>query len=101
MEHASRPPPRRLLTVDRLIRTGGCPNARTVAAELEVNPGTARRDLEFLRDPLGAPPEYDARRRGFFYAVSDYALPLPRLSEGELVAPSLAERLTQECRGTP
>jgi predicted DNA-binding transcriptional regulator YafY len=67
-----------------------------MAAELDVHPRTIHRDLEFLRDSLGAPLEYDARRHSFYYCVSDYALPLLRLSEGELVALFLAERVMQQ-----
>src|SRR5581483_12086443 len=91
MEYASRPALRRLLTEDRLIRAGGYPNARVLAAKLEVHPRTVHRDLEFLRDSWGAPLEYDARRHGFYYRVSDFALPLLRLSEVELLALFLAE----------
>src|SRR5947207_960587 len=101
MEQASRPPLRRLVTVDRRIRGGDYPNARTLAGELEVHPRTVLRDLEFLRNSLGAPLEYDARQHGYYYSLPDYALPFLRLSEGELVALFLAERLMQTYRGTP
>ncbi len=101
MERTSRPPLRRLVAVDRCIRAGGYPNTRTLAGELEVNRRTVLRDLEFLRDSLGAPLEYDARRHGYYYSLPDYALPLLRLSEGELVALFLAERLMQTYHGTP
>src|SRR5277367_5439923 len=101
MQQASRPPLRRLLVADHRIRAGDYPNARTLAAEMEVNARTVLRDLEFLRDSLGAPLEYDSRRHGFYYSLPDYALPLLRLSEGELVALFLAERLMQTYRGTP
>ncbi len=101
MKTPSRPQLRRLAFIDRLIRTGGHPNAQTFACQLEVHPRTIHRDLEFLRDSWGAPLEFCSRRNGYFYRDPDYALPLMRLSEGELVALFLAERLLQQYRGTP
>jgi predicted DNA-binding transcriptional regulator YafY len=101
METAARPPLRRLAALDRMIRAGSYPNARTAAAALEVHPRTVHRDLEFLRDSWGAPVEYCPVRHGFYYRDADYALPLLRLSEGELVALFLAERVMQQYRGTP
>ncbi|HVS36592.1 MAG TPA: WYL domain-containing transcriptional regulator [Gemmataceae bacterium] len=101
MRTASRPPLRRLLALDRMIRSGSFPNARTAAAELEVHRRTVLRDLDFLRDFWGAPVEFCVRRNGYFYRDADYALPLLRLTEGELVALFLAERVMHQYRGTP
>lgn len=101
MRTASRPPLRRLAAIDRLIRDGRYPNARTAAVELEVHPRTIHRDLEFLQDSLSAPPAFCRRRNGWYYRDPDYALPLMRLTERELVALFLAERLLQQYRGTP
>jgi predicted DNA-binding transcriptional regulator YafY len=101
MQIATRPLLRRLSALDHMIRGGQYPNARTAARELEVHPRTIHRDLDFLRDSLGAPLEFCHRRNGFYYRDRDYALPLLRLTEGELVALFLAERVLQEYRGTP
>ena len=101
MEVASRPPLRRLMVLDRRIRSGTFPNARGLAVELEVHPRTIYRDLDFLRDSWGAPLEFCPRRNGFYYREADFALPLLRLSEGELVALFLAERVMRQYRGTP
>ena len=45
--------------------------------------------------------EFCLRRNGYYYRDADYALPLLRVTEGELVALFLAERLMQQYRGTP
>jgi predicted DNA-binding transcriptional regulator YafY len=55
MKVATRPPLRRLVALDRMLRAGQYPNSRTAAEELEVNPRTIHRDLAFLRDSWGAP----------------------------------------------
>jgi predicted DNA-binding transcriptional regulator YafY len=101
MKTASRPPLRRLLAIDQMIRSGRFPNATSAAVELEVHARTIARDLAFLRDSWGAPLEFNRDRNGYCYCDPDYALPLQRLTEGELVALLLAERVMRQYKGTP
>jgi predicted DNA-binding transcriptional regulator YafY len=101
MELASRPPLRRLLDIDRLLRAGRYPNARGLAAELEVSRRTLYRDLDFLRDSWGAPVEFSPWHNGYYYTNPDYPLPRLRLTEGELTALFLAEQVMHQYRGTP
>jgi predicted DNA-binding transcriptional regulator YafY len=101
MELASRPPLRRLLALDRMLRSARFPNARSAANELEVDPRTIHRDLVFLRDSWGAPLEFCRKHNGYYYRDPDYPLPLLRLTEGELLALFLAERVMQQYRDTP
>ena len=101
METASRPLLRRIVALDRMIRGKEYPNSRTASLQLEVSSRTVHRDLDFLRDFLGAPIAFSRSHNGFYYEKPDYALPFLRLTEGELVALFLAERVLQEYRGTP
>lgn len=101
MHTASRPPLARLARIDGAIRAGELPNAQTLARELEVTARTVQRDLQFLRDRLQAPLAFDARHNGYVYTDSSYRLPFYQLTEGELIALLLAERLLQEYRHTP
>jgi len=101
MRTAARPPLRRLAALDQMIRDGRFPNATRAAGELKVHPRTVHRDIEFLRDSLRAPLEYSRQMNGYFYREKDYALPLLRLTEGELVACFLAEQLLEQYKGTP
>jgi predicted DNA-binding transcriptional regulator YafY len=98
---ATRSPLERIAALDREIRAGKYPNARTIARDLEVSPRTIHRDIEFLRDRLGAPLEYDEVRHGFRYTNPTYRLPAWTLTEGELLTLVLAERLLRQYRGTP
>lgn len=41
------------------------------------------RDVEYLRDSMGAPLEYSPEHRGFFYTEDSYVLPSLIVSEGE------------------
>jgi predicted DNA-binding transcriptional regulator YafY len=60
MMGCARPAIERLFRIRRLIIAGRGPvNATTLAAQLETSRKTIHRDLEFLRDRLGLPLEYD------------------------------------------
>jgi predicted DNA-binding transcriptional regulator YafY len=87
--------------IDRALRAGTWPNARTLAELLEVNPRTVRRDIESMRDQLHAPIEFDSRRNGYHYTEPSYRLPFSQLTEGELVALFVAEQILGRYRGTP
>jgi predicted DNA-binding transcriptional regulator YafY len=89
------------MAIDRAIRSGGCPNASHLARELEVDPRTVRRDITYLRDQLHAPVEFDPVRNGYRYSEPTFRLPYLQMTEGELVAVLLAERLLGQYRGTP
>src|SRR5262249_1965416 len=101
MRLATRPPLARLAVIDQTIRSRAYPNATFLARQLEAPRRTICRDLDLLRDRLGAPLEFDRRHNGYYYTEPNYCLPLVHLTEGELLALFLAERLLQEYRGTP
>lgn len=101
MHLASRPPLARIMMIDRAIRSGSWPNATTLGADLEVDPRTVRRDINYMRDRLGAPIAFDSRRNGYGYAEPSYRLPFLQMTEGELVALLLAERMMHQFQGTP
>lgn len=101
MKLATRPTLVRMLKLDRLLREEKYPNARSAGAELEVHPRTIYRDLEVLRDQWGAPIAFCRKRNGFYYREKDYTLPLFRMTEGELGALVLSERLLGQYQGAP
>ena len=57
----------RMLQIHEHLQTGGRKNCRTLAASLEVSPRTIQRDIDFMRDQLGLPVEYDVVAHGFYY----------------------------------
>src|SRR5688572_3380912 len=63
----SRPPMERMLRNHQVLQAGSLPNATKLAAQLEVGTKTIHRDLEFMRDRLNLPIEYDGSRRGYRY----------------------------------
>ena len=58
-----RPLLRRLLSIDSEIRSGRMPNCTSLARAEEVSRRTILRDIDYLRDELRAPIEYDPVKR--------------------------------------
>lgn len=96
----ARPPLQRMMQIHQALAAGGYPNASTLARDLEVSVKTIQRDLEFMRDRLNLPLEYDARRHGYFYTQEVSAFPTLQITEGELFALVVAEKAVQQYRGT-
>jgi len=91
----------RLMELDRRIRAGECPNCLTFAAQWEVSQKTVQRDIDFLRDQLGAPVAYDKGSHGFVYTDRNWFLPTLSLGEGDLFDLLVASRALEQYRGTP
>ena len=68
MHLTKRPQFRRLIAIDSALRQQSFPTANDLARAVEVNPKTVRRDLDYLRDQLGAPVEFSREHNGWFYS---------------------------------
>ncbi len=99
--HATRPLMRRMQEIDLALRTKKWPTDKTLAVDLQVDPRTVRRDLEFMRYEQNAPIAFDRARRGYYYTEPTYRLPLLQMTQGELLALYFSERLLRQFRGTP
>jgi len=71
----TRPPLARMLRIHQAIQEGKYPTAASLAASLEVSSKSIHRDLEFMRDRLQLPLEWDPRRFGYFYTETVNAFP--------------------------
>jgi predicted DNA-binding transcriptional regulator YafY len=60
------------------------PNGRKVSTHFEISHRQGQRDIEYMRDSLGAPLEYSAKNRGYYYS-KPFLLPVFYLSEEENV----------------
>src|SRR5437868_6188678 len=69
------------------------PNARIIAEHFEVTAKTAQRTLEFMRDRMRLPLAYSAEQRGWYYTEPIHGMNPIEMTEGELVAILLVERL--------
>jgi len=88
------------LRIHKAVSAGQFPNASTLAAEIEVATKTIHRDIEFMRDRLNLPIEFDQHRNGYHYTEEVSAFPNIQITEGELFALVVAEKALQQYRGT-
>ena len=96
----SRPPLERMLRIHQALQSGKFPNASTLAREIEVATKTIHRDIEFMRDRLGLPVEFNPGKNGYHYTEEVSAFPNIQITEGELFALVVAEKALQQYRGT-
>ena len=97
----SRPPLERMQRLHDLLTNERPVNCQQLAGEFEVSYKTIQRDLDFMRDRLNLPIEYDAPRYSFRYTEPVEAFPLLQVSEGEILALFVAQKVLAQYRGTP
>jgi proteasome accessory factor B len=83
------------------LKAGQFPNCRKISADLEVSPKTVQRDIDFMRDRLGLPIEYNPVRFGFYYSEPVTSFPNIEVSEGEITALFVAQKALAQYQGTP
>lgn len=88
------------MRIHQEIQTGDYPNATSLARELEVSSKSIHRDIEFMRDRLELPLEYDIAHHGYYYTQTVSSFPTLQVTEGELFALLVAEKALQQYRGT-
>jgi predicted DNA-binding transcriptional regulator YafY len=91
----------RLMELDRRIRAGKYPNCLSFSVDWEVSQKTVQRDIDYLRDQLGAPLEYDRVKQGFYYTEPNWFLPALSLSEGDMLALLIGSQALDAYRGSP
>jgi len=90
-----------MLRIHEELKAGRDVNCSRLAGDLEVSTKTVMRDIEFMRDQLGLPIEYEPSEYSYRYAGSVESFPTVQVSEGEVVALLVAEKALQQYRGTP
>ncbi len=91
----------RLLDFHQRLKDGRYPNCSSFSADWEVSVKTVQRDIDFLRDRMGAPVEYDSQRRGYYYTDETFMMPALTMSEGELAALLIGSKALEQYRNTP
>jgi len=89
-----------MLRIHQALQSNRHPNATNLAADLEVSTKSIHRDLEFMRDRLELPLEYDPAHKGYHYTQEVSNFPTLQITEGELFALLVAEKALQQYRGT-
>ena len=96
-----KPQYRRLLFIDRKLKERSHPNCSSLGREWEVSPKTIQRDLDYLRDELSAPIQYDPARKGYYYSEASFSLPAIQVSESDLFAVCIARTALRQFLHTP
>ena len=88
----------RIFHLHRLLQERRPPSLARLMEELEVSRATIKRDLEYMRDFMQAPIEYDPQANGYRYAADAPAFELPGLwfNESELLALLTMEQLLED-----
>jgi len=90
----------RVYKIEMLIRNRGHVSFQALLDELEISPATLKRDLDYLKDQLGAPIEYDRFLNGYRfgqeYRGQKHELPGLWFSERELYSLLMANQLLSE-----
>lgn len=97
----NKPQHARLLFIDKKIREGSYPNTTTLSRDYEISPRTIGRDIEYMRDMLGAPVGYDTRRKGYYYTEQNFFLPAIDIKESDLFAICVTEKALRQYENTP
>ena len=91
----------RIAKIDAQIRQKKHPNCKKLADQFETSQRTILRDIEAMKDSMGAPIGYSKERNGYYYTDDNFQLPEIRLTEGELVSIFLGEEILKKYQGTP
>lgn len=95
----------RFVRIDQDIRSGHLPSRGKWAREFGVTTRTIQRDLDFMRDRLGAPIEWhrdgEHGRTGYRYSANSWALKPVLMNEGDLFALLVARQALSLHVGSP
>lgn len=91
----------RISYIHRKIKSGCFPNTKQLSYDLEAGTATISRDIEYMRDRMSAPIEYDFTRKGYFYAENYEPDFQNHLSKKELETLLSAKILLSNYKNTP
>jgi predicted DNA-binding transcriptional regulator YafY len=89
----------RFVWFHREVQKKKYPNAAGLAENFGLSGRSARRNIEYMRHYLGAPLVYDAEKKGYTYAESDFQLPYLHATQEELLAIILSRNLLSHTAG--
>ena len=96
----TRRPLERVMRIHEAVSRGNHPNCSSIARDLEVNRKTIQRDINFMRDELDLPLEYDETRHGYVYSRPVNEFPLLKTSAEDLVSLILARNALDPLKGS-
>jgi predicted DNA-binding transcriptional regulator YafY len=91
----------RLYRIDEMIASDRYPSTRDMAEAYETSMSSISRDIDFMKNSLGAPIEYDALHRGYYYSEKTFRLPGSFTTVENMQALGMAKTLLSLYRDTP
>ncbi|MDI6705220.1 MAG: transcriptional regulator [Bacillota bacterium] len=91
----------RIYHIHKLLSTNRYPRISEIAEKFEVSTRTVERDIEHMRDRLGAPICYCRSKKGYYYEKEGFQLPPLSITEEELITLFLGQSLLSQFMGTP
>ena len=101
VEKLSRPPYARMNRIHGELKEDNYPNCSALGKTLEVASKTISRDIDFMRNQMGLPIEWDPVENGYFYSELVDNFPMVQVSEGELFSLLIAQKALESYKGTP
>jgi len=89
----------RFVWFDDRVRAKKYPNATALAEKFELSTKTAQRDIDFMRDRLLCPLDYDSSQKGYYYDDETFSLPMIYLSSEELSSLLIARKMLRDISG--
>ena len=89
----------RFIWFDSQVRAKKYPNTTALANQFEISTKTAQRDIDFMRDRLYCPLDYDPSQKGYYYEDDTFTLPMVYLTSGELSSLLMARKILQDVSG--
>ena len=89
----------RFVWFDQQVKCACHPNAARLAERFEISTKTAQRTIDFMRDRLVAPLEYNSSKKGYFYSKGGFELPHLQATQEEILALLLARNLLSHSAG--
>ena len=91
---------RRIYAIVEAIKGSGYPNCRSLAERLEVTQKTIQRDVNFIRDQLELPLEYNKAMHGYEFTSDVANFPVFEAQVEDLAAMFLARHAMKSVKGT-
>lgn len=88
------------MKIHEMVSRSHYPNCSSIARELEVNRKTIQRDINFMRDEMDLPIEYDDANHGYHYTRPVSEFPFLKTTAEDLVSLILARNALDPMRGS-
>ncbi|MCL2804651.1 MAG: WYL domain-containing protein [Treponema sp.] len=91
----------RIFFIDEEIASGKYPNVPYLAEKYETSQSSINRDINYMRDVMGAPIDYDYYKKGYFYYEKTFRLSTTYASAEDLLALDMAKSLMELYKDSP